>query len=83
MQKHTDLFYISDVSWTILPAVTRPDQSTPSLLQLPDDPPLLIPPGLHDGRDSVIALMAEKSARTYALQSKQLQHPDGLSSHAT
>lgn len=60
MQKHTDLFYISDVSWTILPAVTRQDQSTPSLLQLPDDPPLLIPPGPHNGRDSVIALMAEK-----------------------
>lgn len=63
MQKHIDLFYISDVSWTI-PAVTRQDQSTPSLLQLPDDLPLLIPPGLHDGRDSVIALMAEKSAGT-------------------
>lgn len=82
MQKHLDLF-ISDKSLIILPAVTGEDQSTPSLLQLSDDPLLLILPGLYDGRDSVQALMAEKSAGTYALQSKQLQHPYGLSSHAS
>jgi len=55
---------------------------TPNLLQLSDDPFLLILPGLHDGRNCVEALMAEKSAGTDALQPKQSQHSDGLSSHA-
>ena len=76
------VFCDSNRSWINLPAVTREDQSTPNLLQLCNDPSLLILPGLHDGRDCVTTLMAEKSTGTDALQPKQFQHPDCLSSHA-
>lgn len=61
------LISISDMSWVILPAVTRKDQSTVNLLQFSDDPVLLIFTGRHDGRDGVKPFMAEKSSGTNAL----------------
>lgn len=67
----------------MLPAVTREDQSGPHLFQFFNDPCLLILPCLHDGRNCVQALMAEEGANTDALKPKQLQHPDGLASHAS
>ena len=39
-------------------------------------------PGINDGWDRIEALVAKVGSGTDALQPKQLQHPNGLGSHA-
>ena len=49
------------------PAVSRQNQASLHLLQLPDGAGLLALPGLVDSRDSVIALMTEVGGCTGTL----------------